>query len=126
MFYFAVSGYWRTDILQRLEELDAPPSILKRVSRNMSLDRMDTGFTYSNPVIKKSLVVIGRSSSGAEFLNSFVHELRHLADDISFVYGYPLRGEPAAYLTGEIALGLSDIVCELSCDKCRSEKMFVN
>lgn len=80
---------------------------------------MDTGFTYSNPEFRESVVVIGSSSSGAEFLNSFVHELRHLTDDIAYTCGYPLRGEPAAYLAGDISMGLSDIVCVMSCEKCR-------
>ena len=109
-----------------MEELEAPPSILRRVERNMELDQMDTGFTYSNLFLRESVVVIGRSSSGAEFLNSFVHELRHLADDIAYVYGYPLRGEEVAYLTGDIALALSDIVCAMSCDSCRTGRRYTS
>lgn len=118
-FCFALDGYASDVILSRLSRLGAPPSILRRVRKNMELDQMDTGFTYSNLFLRESVVVIGRSSSGAEFLNSFVHELRHLADDIAYVYGYPLRGEEVAYLTGDIALALSDIVCTMSCEVCR-------
>lgn len=119
LFYFSIDRYWVTDILNRLRELQAPPSILQRVERNMLADSLNTGFTYSNPTLRSSVVVIGRSSSGAEFLNSFVHELRHLTDDIAYTYGYPLRGEPAAYLNGDISLMLSDIVCTLTCNECR-------
>lgn len=118
-FYFAIEGYWIDTILDNLGELDAPLSILQRVERNMLADKMDTGFTYSNPSMRASVVVLGRQSSGAEFLNSFVHELRHLTDDISSAYGYPMRGEKVAYLTGEIALHLADIVCSQCYDKCR-------
>lgn len=118
-FYFSVDGYWIYEILSRLEELDAPPSILRRVLRNMVLDRMDTGFTYSSPAFRESVVVVGRSSSGAQFLDSFVHELRHLTDDIAYADHLPLRGEPTAYLSGDIALALSDIVCDMSCDFCK-------
>lgn len=120
-FCFALDRYNADVILSRLEELEAPPSILRRVRRNIRLDRMDTGFTYSNLFLRESVIVIGRSSSGAEFLNSFVHELRHLADDIAFVYGYALRGEEVAYLTGDIALALSDVVCAMSCEVCRKD-----
>ena len=118
-FCFALEGYDFDVVLAGLRKIDAPPSILRRVERNMELDQMDTGFTYSNLFLRESVVVIGRSSSGAEFFNSFVHELRHLADDIAYVYGYPLRGEEVAYLTGDIALALSDIVCTMSCEVCR-------
>lgn len=118
-FCFALEVYDKDVILSRMERLGAPPSILGRVEKNMARDRMDTGFTYSNLLGRESVIVIGRSSSGAEFLNSFVHELRHLADDIAYVYGYPPRGEEVAYLTGDIALALSDIVCVMSCENCR-------
>lgn len=102
-----------------MRKLGAPPSILHRVENNMILDRMDTGFTFSAPQRRTSVVVIGRSSSGAEFLNSFVHEVRHLTDDIAYTDHMPLRGEPAAYLAGDIALALSDVVCQMSCEHCR-------
>lgn len=118
-FYFAVDSYWHEEILRELVSLDAPTSIIRQISRKMSRDEMDSGFTYSNMKLHRSIVVVGRSSSGREFMNSFCHELRHLVDDISRVWGYSLSGEPVAYLTGDIALALSDIVCKMSCDHCR-------
>ena len=84
--------------------------------------RKNEGFTYSNLSKKKSVVVIGESTNGGEFLNSFSHELRHLADDISSYYGMIDRGEEVAYLTGELANSVSDIVCLLSCDCCRNKR----
>lgn len=81
---------------------------------------MDSGFTYSNPDIRRSVMVIGKTSSGAQFLNSFVHELRHLIDDIAVADGMGMSGEAVAYLSGDTAMLVADIVSQLSCDHCRS------
>lgn len=121
-FFFAIDSYGIDTILDYLGELDAPPAILQRVQTNMLLDKLDTGFTYSNPAQRASVVVLGRQSTGAEFLNSFVHEVRHLTDDIASAYGYPMRGEKVAYLTGEIALHLAEVVCQQCCEECRASE----
>ena len=118
-FFFAVDSYWIEEILLKMSELEAPPSILERARKKMREDKMDTGFTYSSYATKQSVVVIGKQSSGAEFLNSFCHELRHLTDDIASVLDYPMKGEKVAYLTGDIALEVADIVCMMCCDRCR-------
>lgn len=118
-FYFAIHSYWIDEILLRMSDIGAPPFILSNARIKMREDRMDTGFTFSNPTMRTSVVVLGRQSSGAEFLNSFTHELRHLTDDIATAYDYPIRGEEVAYLAGDIALKLSDIVCQQSCFECR-------
>ena len=81
---------------------------------------MDSGFTYSNPDIRRSVMVIGKTSSGPQFLNSFTHELRHLVDDIAKADGMEMSGEGVAYLSGDTAMAMADIVCRLSCDHCRT------
>lgn len=87
----------------------------------MLRDRMDTGFTYTNPYRRHVVMVVGRSSSGAEFINSFVHELRHLADDFARGNDFALDGEPIAYFSGDMAYALADVVCALGCDCCRKK-----
>ncbi len=117
-FYFAMGAYRRREILGQLVSCQAPDPVLRRVRHNMRADKLNTGFTFSNGDIRKSVIVIGNTSSGSEFLNSFVHELRHLTDDIAVADGMQLSGEPVAYLAGDIANELSDVVCHLSCDRC--------
>lgn len=90
-----------------------------RAVGNMRLNALNTGFTYSNLRVRRSVVVIGRAESGAEFLNSYCHELRHLVDDIARADGMELSGEPVAYLSGDICNAVADIVCKMACDCCR-------
>lgn len=117
--YVSLDGYWVEDIIDSMLGCGASESVIRRISMNMRRDEMDTGFTYSNPALRRSVMVIGRTSEGKQFLNSFVHELRHLVDDIAESSGMQITGEGVAYLTGDIAMSLADIVCALSCDHCR-------
>lgn len=120
--YFFVDDYCQKEILSRLKSVGASNSVIVKAREKMLNGRKNEGFTYSNLSKKKSVVVIGESTNGGEFLNSFSHELRHLADDISSYYGMIDRGEEVAYLTGELANSVSDIVCLLSCDCCRNKR----
>lgn len=58
---------------------------------------------------------IGPTTSGDEFQNSFVHEIRHLADAIAKSLGVPLDSERPAYISGDLAKALAEVVCELGC-----------
>lgn len=60
----------------------------------------------------------GTADDFAEFLDSFTHELRHLADDIATFLGINLRGEEVAYLTGDTTRDLAEVVCRLGCPDC--------
>ena len=97
--YFAVHGYHTRSILSSLEEIECPGTILERVRENLLRADMDSGFTYSNKTMRRSVVVVGLATSQAQFLNSFEHELRHLCDDIAAASGMPMQGEEGAYLT---------------------------
>lgn len=119
-FLFDYDEYDKGSILRQLLYCGAPDSIINRVSRNIDAGRLDEGFTFSEPLRKCSIVGIGRTSSGPEFLSSFCHELRHLTDDIASGEGMSLKGEKVAYLTGEVARRVSDVVCQISCPHCRS------
>lgn len=60
-------------------------------------------------------MVIGLTSSPAEFLNSLQHELRHFVDDVAMTVNVDLSGEKVAYLTGDINLYLWDDIHEFLC-----------
>lgn len=118
-FFFAENGYDEEVLLDTLRDMGAPKSVIRQVLRKIDAARLNEGFTWSNPSIERSIVVIGPTSSGKEFINTFVHEIRHLADDIGWYLGYNLRGEPLAYLSGDSAMALAELVCELGCSHCR-------
>lgn len=77
------------------------------------------GFTFSNSARERAVVVIGPTTSGAEFQDTLVHEIHHLAVAIGNHLGFDLMGEGPAYLSGDTMRELADIVCHLGCDHCR-------
>lgn len=119
IFFFDFDTEDKERIIHALVGAGAPISIVSKVSRNIDEGKLNEGFTYSNPRIRQSVVGVGKTSTGPEFLNSTVHEIMHLAQDIAISNRVPLEGEGIAYLAGDISRSVSDVVCELSCPHCR-------
>lgn len=80
-----VEGYWKIVVVY-----DAP------------MGRKNVGFTYTDPKKKTSIVGIASTSSQEEFLNTIVHEAKHVQSHICEYYDVPEDGEQAAYLIGYI------------------------
>lgn len=108
-------------ITSLLEDLGAEDDIISRISFDKYLDEYDYGFTYSNMSRKESVVVIGQTTNGQEFLNTFIHELHHLTVHIAETLHIELGQEEIAYLAGDIAMEVGDIVCKYSCNSCRNK-----
>ena len=117
-FLFAKLDYDDEGVLACLYEIDADYDVLRQVNRIMDSDKLNCGFTFANPDLRRALVVIGPSSSSKEFLNTTVHEIHHLAVAIADSLGYDLEGETPAYLAGDSALALAETICELGCPHC--------
>ena len=116
--FFAVEGYDEEVILSFLQTFEASRTVFKRAEKIMSEGKLDKGFTFANEYIRRAVVVVGPSSSGAEFLDTFTHEIRHLADSIAKSIGYELDMEEPAYMTGDTVRELAEVVCELGCPHC--------
>ena len=81
-----VNGYWRIIVLY-----------------NINLGKLDTGFTHTDFSKKRSIIAISTSSSEEQFLNTVVHEIKHVQSHICKYYKVAENSESAAYLTGFIA-----------------------
>ena len=118
-FFFAKDGYDDEMILAALYDDDAPIEVMARANRIMDSGRKNRGFTYYNLDLRRAVVVIGPTTSGKQFQNTLVHEIRHLADGIAESLGVELDSEPPAYISGDAAMSLADVICRLGCDECR-------
>lgn len=121
VFLFSFDTYDEGTVLDSLLWADAPASIDFKVSDVVSAGYLDNGFTFSNPEIRRSVVGIGMTSTGPEFLNTTSHEITHIAQHIAEEDGIDPYSEEFAYLVGDITHEISDIVCEMSCPHCRGE-----
>lgn len=114
-FYF---GYDSDVLLDRLFDFGAGASTMRQAMELMDSEKLNTGFTFSNPYDKVALVAIGPTSSAEEFLNSLVHEVHHLAVAIASELGVDLESETPAYLAGDSAMALAELICRLGCTRC--------
>lgn len=118
MFLFSFGPDDIKEVLASLRWAEAPSRITEGVKENVREGRLNEGFTYSNPWLRRTVFGIGETSSGPEVLDSTVHEIIHITQHISLEDEIDPYGEEIAYLGGHISQSISDIVCELSCPHC--------
>lgn len=119
-FYFALEdGYDSDELIERMYDFGADYQTLQRALFLMEEGGPNTGFTFSNPVDRLAIVAIGPTTSAPEFQDTLVHEVHHLAVAIAESLGLDLDGEGPAYLSGDTARDLAEIICELGCRHCR-------
>ena len=117
-FLFSFDRYDMERIYDALLWADAPDSIISKVSENVYAGRLNEGFTYSEPSLRRTVFATGMAENGPEVLDSVVHEIFHIVQHIATEDGMDIYSEDAAYLAGDISREISDIVCELSCPHC--------
>ena len=118
-FIFATKYYDVDGILSCLYDAGAPRWVMENAGELMSEGKYNTGFTYTNPAIHRAVVAIGPTTSGAEYIDTLVHEIHHLAVAIASELGIDLESESPAYLAGDSARALAEVVCRLGCEHCR-------
>lgn len=115
--YMAAANDDAQEILAKLDEIGIRASEYMRAERHLQKAfRNDTGMTYSNLDTRTSVMVIGRSTTVEETVNTFSHELRHLGDDLAEACGIPHHGEEIAYITGDVACSLASSLLRIVCD----------
>jgi hypothetical protein len=118
LFFFSFDVRNLEDIEEALVWADAPDSIIEKVRENVLAERLNEGFTYSDPSVRRSVAAVGMTSSGPEVLNTAIHEIAHIAQHICEEDEIDPMSEDFAYIIGDITIQVSDIVCELSCPHC--------
>lgn len=115
-FLFAEKEYDVDGILGCLYDAGAQEEKIRQALDLIDSCRYNCGFTFSNPFRRRGVVLFGPVDSAPQFLNTFVHEVRHFTDNMAEYYNVPLKSEPPAYLAGNVAMNLADVVCELGCN----------
>lgn len=68
------------------------------------LGEKNSGFTHTNFNKRLSIVGIGKADSKKQFLNTIVHEAKHIQSHICNYYDVDEDSEDAAYLIGYIVM----------------------
>lgn len=118
--YYAVTTYWSGRILRDLSRIGCRGRNLKRAKYNLDAGRLDTGLTYSNFWLGETVIVLSLTTSPEEFLNSWLHEMRHLTRHIEQSFGIDPYGEEAAYLAGSVGQNMFPVAKMFICPHCRN------
>lgn len=120
-FLFA-SGYDdEEEVLDALYDAEASYEDMLEVHRNMQPGTVNYGFAYSKPGSHYAVVLIGPTSSGYQFVNTLVHELHHVAVFVADELGIDLDSETPAYIAGDSAMELAEVICDMGCSKCHED-----
>ena len=96
--YYGVHSEDFVEVEDALRQLGCSHKDIKKSLK--VLTRENTGFTFSNSDYKMSIVCIGPSSDVSQFVNTAIHEAKHVQSHICSYYDIPENSEKAAYLIG--------------------------
>ena len=105
-------------ILDELDDIGVDDATYSKAKRNLVAGMVDTGLTFSNPEERTSVMVLSRTSTKAEFANTWIHELLHCAEHIALACGLDPNGEPKAYVGGELARAMQPVAARFMCPTC--------
>ena len=98
--YYNVQPEDFVEVEDSLLQIDCSPEEARRALN--VIRRKNTGFTFSNTDYKMSIVCIGRASNVGQFINTVIHEAKHVQSHICEYYQIHEDTEAAAYLIGHI------------------------
>ena len=70
-------------IIEILKEIDCPKYYINRALDNLEECKLNSGLTYSNSRLKSSVIIINKTSSFSQLINTISHEYYHLICHIS-------------------------------------------
>ena len=100
--FIAKDSYNIDKIIDELVRLECPTQYIKEAYLDMTEVIYNTGFTYSNYSLRKSVMVIGIQNSDEQAINTIAHESRHLQQHIANYKGLDQNSEDVCYLIGNI------------------------
>lgn len=100
--YIVINKANNNKILNSLKCMKCPQKTMEEANKNLH-SGLNSGFTYTNSQLRKSLMVVNKSSSMYEFINTYNHEKNHVEMHICEELKIHPYSEEAAYLSGELA-----------------------
>lgn len=88
-------------IIQTLKDINCPNTYIKEALDNLEECKLNSGLTYSNLKLKSSVIVINKTSSFSQLINTIAHEYFHLICHISQVLNIT-NEEELANLNGNL------------------------
>ena len=99
--YYGVDRWHINEIRHVLIKLGCPERDIKK-SLRVLIHSLNTGMTFSNLEMRTSFVCIAKTTSAEQFVNTIIHESKHVQSHICKYYKIEEDGETAAYMIGYI------------------------
>lgn len=118
VYYVAADRTDADEIMRALERVGCPAERLEKAERMLRGRSCDTGLTYSNKKRRFSCITISQTRNFSELINTFVHELDHVAKHITLAMSIDPFSERASYLIGELARDIFvELISKLFCKR---------
>ena len=88
-------------IIRILKDINCPNKYIKEALNNLQTCNLNIGLTYSNTNLQSSVIVVNKTSSFAQLINTIAHEYFHLICHISKILEIEDE-EELAYLNGNL------------------------
>ena len=98
--YYNVDKYDFVEVADSLLQIDCSKQDIKKALN--VLRKKNSGFTFSNSDYKMSIVAIGEATDIGQFVNTSIHEAKHVQSHICQYYCIQENSEEAAYLIGHL------------------------
>ena len=102
IFYCPKTTSQRSVVLQCLYNAGCTGMNFRRAMTLLGSGAVNTGLIFSNKSERKTIIVVGRSSDIAEFVNTLTHEINHFIEHVMEALHIQSGTEDEAYFTGEL------------------------
>ena len=99
-------------IIETLMDINCPKKFINEALNNLEECKLNSGLTYSNLSLKSSVIVINKTSSFSQLINTIAHEYFHLICHISKTLDINDE-EELAYLNGDLNMRSYNIIKKL-------------
>lgn len=120
--FFEVKDEDAGEVLWHLQRTHASLEHMKATAINLMSGRPNNGVTHTSLQDRETIMVVGKATSGAEFFNSLLHEIKHLEEQTSDALEIDSRSEQAAYFRGGVAREIYPYIRTLLCGCNRASK----
>ena len=102
IFYCPKTTSQRSVVLQCLYNAGCTGMNFRRAMTLLGSGAVNTGLIFSNKIDRNTIIVVGRSSDIAEFVNTLTHEINHFIEHVMEALHIQSGTEDEAYFTGEL------------------------
>ena len=100
------------EIIKTLMDIKCPIKYIQEALNNLKTCNLNIGLTYSNIKLKSSVIVVNKTSSFSQLINTIAHEYFHLICHLSKTLEIEDE-EELAYLNGDLNMRSYNIIKKL-------------